>query len=100
MKALIALLFCVVLVVAAGQEIGEKKEEVVLDQEVLKFKGEKENMERLLACWMTFREYYPRPYAPSLPIIKQCLQRLSNEDARNRLIAFVGHKAVTAKKLE
>ena len=57
-------------------------------------------MERLLACWMTFRENYPRPHAPSLSIIKQCIQRLSNEDARNRLIAFVGHKSVTVKKLE
>jgi hypothetical protein len=57
-------------------------------------------MERLLACWMTFRENYPMPHATSLPIIKQCLQRLSNEDARNRLIAFVGQKPVTAKKLE
>jgi hypothetical protein len=31
MKAANALLFCVVLVVAAGQEIQEMKEEVVLD---------------------------------------------------------------------
>jgi hypothetical protein len=31
----------------------------VSEEEVVSFKGNKQHMERLLACWMTLREFEP-----------------------------------------
>jgi hypothetical protein len=71
----------------------------VFEEEVVSFKGSKQHMERLLACWMTLREHDPFENNRNLPLLKQCLRRLSDEEAHNRIASFVGKHTAPPKRL-
>jgi hypothetical protein len=90
MQALAPLLLLAVLVAAVPQ----------FREDVEEFKAEKEQMERLLGCWMTVRDHFPHQNDRPLPIVKECLRRLDREDVRNKLTSFIGKSTAPPKRLD
>lgn len=95
MKHLTLLFSLPFLIAAALPEVGFTEDPAAFKDSL------KEQSERLMGCWMMVREYDPAPSAhPSLPLIKQCMRRLTRADSRIKITEFAGKNDVPAKRLQ